>query len=254
MRRWCWRRGAFPPHRGVLAIPRASTTPYQGSGDRGRSELRIPMLSLSDFPTDMIPLTKSWWPSAMDANQAIEVLQKDLKNNREKGHTTISIDALDKHLEQLKRRAMENSCSPDTELQDAEHSHQWNIEMVRSGWEAGTNALKTCFLVSGGSAAALLAFAGSAWSALKPEGIEALALTMALLGWAVFATGIATAITYLAQYFFGERLAWHERAGDVCQWLAVVLVVGAYVLILLAYLQAGRMFSMFNIVRAIPIS
>lgn len=52
----------------------------------------------------------------MDANQAIEVLQKDLKNNREKGHTTISIDALDKHLEQLKRRAMENSCSPDTEL------------------------------------------------------------------------------------------------------------------------------------------
>lgn len=74
------------------------------------------MLSLSDFPTDMIPLTKSWWPSAMDANQAIEVLQKDLKNNREKGHTTISIDALDKHLEQLKRRAMENSCSPDTEL------------------------------------------------------------------------------------------------------------------------------------------
>lgn len=65
----------------------------------------------------------------------------------------------------------------------------------------GYQRTEDVFLVSGGSAAALLAFAGSAWSALKPEGIEALALTMALLGWAVFATGIATAITYLAQYF-----------------------------------------------------
>jgi hypothetical protein len=77
---------------------------------------------------------------------------------------------------------------------------------------------------------------------------------MALLGWAIFATGVATAITYLAQYFFAERLKWHERVGDVCQWSAVSLVFGAYVLILLAYLQAGKMFSMFNIVRAIPVN
>lgn len=190
----------------------------------------------------------------MDAKQAIEVLQTDLKNNKEKGFTTVNVDALDKYLEQLKGHAMQNASSPETELQDAEHSHQWDIEMVRSGWEASTNALKTCFLVSGGSAAALLAFAGSAWSALKPEGLEALALTMALLGWAVFATGIATALTYLAQYFFAERLKWHERAGDVCQWSAVSLVVAAYVLILIAYLQAGKMFSLFNIVKAIPIN
>lgn len=190
----------------------------------------------------------------MDAKQAIEVLQTDLKNTKEKGFMTVNVDALDKYPEQLKGHAMQNASSPETELQDAEHSHQWDIEMVRSGWEASTNALKTCFLVSGGSAAALLAFAGSAWSALKPEGLEALALTMALLGWAVFATGIATALTYLAQYFFAERQKWHERAGDVCQWSAVSLVVVAYGLVLLAYLQAGKMFSLFNIVKAIPIN
>jgi len=190
----------------------------------------------------------------MDAKQAIEVLQNDLKSNKEKGLTTVNVDTLDQYLEQLKSHAMQNVGSPETELQDAEHSHQWDIEMVRSGWEAGTNALKTCFLVSGGSAAALLAFAGSAWSALKPEGLEALALTMALLGWALFATGIATAITYLAQYFFADRLKWHERAGDVCQWSAVSLVMASYVLILLAYLQAGKMLSMFNIVPAIPVN
>lgn len=77
---------------------------------------------------------------------------------------------------------------------------------------------------------------------------------MALLGWALFATGIATAITYLAQYFFADRLEWHERAGDVCQWSAVSLVMASYVLILLAYLQAGKMLSMFNIVKAIPVN
>jgi len=190
----------------------------------------------------------------MDAKQAIEVLQNDLKSNKAKGLTTVNVDALDKYLEQLKGHAMQSSASPEIELQDAEHLHQWDIEMVRSGWDASANALKTCFLVSGGSAAALLAFAGSAWSALKPEGLEALALTMALLGWAVFVTGIATAITYLAQYFFAERLKWHEQAGDLCQWSAVLLVVASYALILIAYLQAGKMFSMFNVVRMIPVS
>ena len=190
----------------------------------------------------------------MDAKQAIEVLQTELKASKAKGVATVNVDSLNSYLEQLKAHAMQNAASPEAGLQDAEHLHQWGLEMVRSGLEAGTNALKTCFLVSGGSAAALLAFAGSAWSALKPEGLEALALTMALLGWAIFATGVATAITYLAQYFFAERLKWHERVGDVCQWSAVSLVFGAYVLILLAYLQAGKMFSMFNIVRAIPVN
>lgn len=190
----------------------------------------------------------------MNAKQAIEVLQAELSAGKEKGVGNVNVDSLNSYLERLKVHAEQNATSPEAELQDAEHLHQWDLEMVKSGLEAGTNALKTCFLVSGGSAAALLAFAGSAWSALKPEGLEALASTMALLGWAVFFTGIATAITYLAQYFFAERLKWHERAGDVCQWSAVALVVLAYMLILLAYLQAGKMFSMFNIVRAIPVN
>ncbi|MOA52150.1 hypothetical protein D3C78_1753950 [compost metagenome] len=56
-------------------------------------------------------------------------------------------------------------------------------------------------LIAGGSAAALLAFAGSACSGLKPEGIEALSHTLVYLGTAIFLTGLATAVTYLAQYF-----------------------------------------------------
>jgi hypothetical protein len=98
------------------------------------------------------------------------------------------------------------------------------------------------------------AFAGSAWSALKPEGIAALSQTMFYLSIAIFLTGIASSMAYLAQYFFAERLSWHKRAGGLCQWGACALVLAAYVLVFMAFMQAGDMLTMFKVVKLFPAS
>lgn len=187
----------------------------------------------------------------MDSHQTINVIQKALTERKGLGETSVTIDSLEGFLEALRNSGQLQS--PEQCLQAEEHTHQWGVEMVRSGIEAGSQALKTCLLISGGSAAALLAFAGTAWSALKPEGIEALSKTMMYLGIAILLTGLATAFTYLSQYFFAERKSWHERAGDCCQWTACSLVLGAYGLVFTAYLQASNMLTMFNVVKSISI-
>lgn len=125
----------------------------------------------------------------MDSHQTIDVIQRALTERKDLGDKSVTIDSLEGFLEALKRIGQLQS--PEQYLQSEEHTHQWGVEMVRSGIEAGAHALKTCLLISGGSAAALLAFAGSAWSALKPAGIEALSKTMMYLGIAILLTGLA---------------------------------------------------------------
>lgn len=187
----------------------------------------------------------------MDSHQTIEAIRKALSEHKDLGETSVTIESLEGFLVALKNSGKLQS--PEQHLQSEEHTHQWSVEMVRSGIEAGAQALKTCFLISGGSAAALLAFASSAWSALKPEGIEALSKTMMYLGIAILLTGLASALAYLTQYFFAERKSWHERAGDCCQWTACSLVLGAYGLVVRAYFEASDMLTMFNVVKPISI-
>jgi len=188
----------------------------------------------------------------MDAYQTIETIKSALAERRHHGETVVPIELLEEYLDRLKQ--VGNLQSQEQQLQADEHLHQWNVEMVRSGIESGAQALRTCLLISGGSAAALLAFAGSAWSALKPEGIAALSQTMFYLSIAIFLTGIASSMAYLAQYFFAERLSWHKRAGGLCQWGACALVLAAYVLVFMAFMQAGDMLTMFKVVKLFPAS
>jgi hypothetical protein len=187
----------------------------------------------------------------MGAHQVIDQIKQAVAERKQAGKRSVSLTALDNYLDRIKQSDL--SSSPEERLQEAEHEHQWNVEMVRSGIESGANALKTCLLISGGSAAALLAFASSAWSALRPEGIEALSRTMVCLGTAIFLTGLASAFTYLTQYFFADRLPWHNRAGDCCQWTACFLVIVAYGFVGAAYFQAGDMLTMFKLVKPIPV-
>lgn len=188
----------------------------------------------------------------MDAHQTIDTIKTALAERRQHGETAVPIELLEGYLDRFSQ--VVDHQSPEQRLQAEEHNHQWGVEMVRSGIESGAQALKTCLLISGGSAAALLAFAGSAWSALKPEGMTALSQTMFYLGIAIFLTGMASSLAYLAQYFFAERLSWHNRAGDLFQWGACALVLAAYVLVFMAFMQAGDMLTMFKIVKSFPVS
>ncbi len=181
----------------------------------------------------------------MDAIQVIEQIKKAVSARQSKGDEAVDLGVLTAFLDQLQHDAGTDAANA---LQQREHEHQWGVEMVRSGIDAGGQALKTCLLISGGSAAALLAFAGSAWSALTPAGLEMLGTILTRLAIALLLTGCATSLTYLCQYFFAERLSWHKQAGDIAQWFASGLVVAAYGFVGWAFLNAGSVMSMFKLV------
>lgn len=182
--------------------------------------------------------------------EVITVIQKAIAERKAAGHQAIGVDDLQSFLEGIKGQ---RDAAVQQALQESDHGHQWNLEMVRSGISAGSNALKTCLLISGGSAAALLAFAGTAWSSLTEQGLATLASMLGWLAWAILATGVASSVTYLSQYFFAERLSWHELAGDICQWVASGLVGLSYIFVFIAYLQASGLMMMFKIVKVIPL-
>lgn len=184
----------------------------------------------------------------MEEKRAIKHLVNLVGSYKAQGRDSISVGHLE---EQLKILEKISDLEAEQAIQEQEHLHQWDIEMVRSCIDAGANALKACLLVSGGSAAALLAFASTAWSSLKPQGIEILSQTLTLLGAAIVLTGLASALTYLAQYFFADRLPWHNRAGDYCQWSACGFVLLAYLLVSIAFVKAGEMLTFFKIVKPI---
>jgi hypothetical protein len=187
----------------------------------------------------------------MDAVEVIGKLKKAVQERQEKGHEDVKLDALTSYLEHMEKDA---GISITVAMQKSEHEHQWGVEMVRSGLDAANHALKTCILISGGSAVALLAFAGSAWSALTPVGLATLGSILTRLAVAILLAGAATCFTYLCQYFFAERRPWHERAGDICQWIAASLVFAAYIFVGWALLSAGDIMSMFKTVKVFPIN
>lgn len=139
-------------------------------------------------------------------------------------------------------------------IQINDQEHQWEVETWRSSVEASQSVLKASLVITGGSAVALLAFAGSAWNSLKPEGIESLGITLKILGFAIFLTALAGCSKYLAQHFYLLRKPQHKKIGDRFQNLFLMLIISSYGLILAAYFEAGNMLSMFNIVRPIMIS
>lgn len=83
----------------------------------------------------------------MDSHQTIDVIQRALTKRKDLGAKSVSIDSLEGFLGALKHTGQLQS--PEQYLQSEEHTHQWGVEMVRSGIEAGSQALKTCILISG---------------------------------------------------------------------------------------------------------
>ncbi|WP_175763558.1 hypothetical protein [Burkholderia ambifaria] len=136
----------------------------------------------------------------------------------------------------------------------AAHS-SFSVEMFKSVIEAGQTALKSAILINGGSAAALLAFAGNAitkgqsmpGSPLLSQVGTALALFTSGLGTA----GVATGIRYVAQafysYFADSKKSWARRWGHFFNYTSVALGVVSFTLFF-----AGGVAAYNSIARPIP--
>lgn len=199
----------------------------------------------------------------MDAKQALELIREEVVKSRDDFKvTSIHPDNLLNLLDSVRKQAEDQepleAHHREFHRLNLEHQHSSAQELFRSVIAAGQSAMKAALIVSGGSAAALLAFAGSAWSALKPEGIDFLASALALLAFALLSSTVSVGFSYLTQSSYMD--GWGEaddcaadRRGDRFNFISCGLVILAYVLIFSAYVCAFFMLHEFKIVPAIPI-
>jgi hypothetical protein len=191
-----------------------------------------------------------------DTENLIRSHLEQLKGNRNAAAHIATLESLLKILKNNNFIEVEEDDDEPLEItiQINDQEHQWEVEAFRSSVEASQSVLKACLVITGGSAVALLAFAGSAWNSLKSEGIESLGITLKILGFAIFLTALAGCSKYLAQHYYLLRKPEHKTIGDRFQNLFLLLIISSYGLILAAYFEAGNMLSMFNIVRPILIN
>lgn len=190
-----------------------------------------------------------------DTENLIRSHLEQLKGNRTAVAHIATLESLLKKLKNNNFIEEEDDDEPlEITIQINDQEHQWEVESFRSSVEASQSVLKACLVITGGSAVALLAFAGSAWNSLKSEGIESLGITLKILGFAIFLTALAGCSKYLAQHHYLLRKPEHKTIGDRFQNLFLLLIISSYGLILAAYFEAGNMLSMFNIVRPILIN
>jgi len=207
--------------------------------------------------------TQQFRGDSMDANKALQLVRDEVVKARD-DFNVISIhpDNLLNLLESVRRLAEDQepleAHNREFHRLNIEHQYSSVQELFRSVIAAGQSAIKAALIVSGGSAAALLAFAGAAWSALKPEGIDLLAYALALLALALLSSTVSAGFNYLTQSSYMD--GWGEaddcvadRRGDRFNLISCGLVILAYLLIFTAYVCAFLMLHEFNIIPATPI-
>ncbi|SDU20302.1 hypothetical protein [Pseudomonas mandelii] len=199
----------------------------------------------------------------MNSTQVVDAVTAQVQSAKDRGHQEVTIESLETYLEALKQHIESQAplmqANIDFQRQANEYAHQSEQEMFRSVIVSGQIALKTSLLIGGGGAAALLAFASSAWKSLKPEGLELLGLTVFLLGVGVLLVGIAAGTTYLSQSFYHDGLGKPDKCLE--DKIADRLRVAACAFVVLSYLVYGwscwnifRMMKSFSIEAFIPVS
>ena len=192
----------------------------------------------------------------MNAKQVVAKIQQDIQGVRERGLNEIPVANLEKYLEEIQQNLQHADASEaQLEIHKIERTHDLlgEHEMFRSVVNAGQMALKNSLLVGGGAAAALLAFASSAWKGLKPEGLELLGLAVTMLAAGVVLTAFASGMNYVSQSLYheayGEDKPRHELAGHVANGISCGSVIAAYILYGLAGYKVYLMMQCFDVVK-----
>lgn len=153
----------------------------------------------------------------MNTQQLLDMLDQSLADAAAKGARAIDVGALQQLVEGLRKIVEASSAHVAAEeqkrmqtsfenwLETNRQQHEWKLEGFRSVIQAGQSALKSCILINGGAAVALLAFLGHLVQQHEPAvSVHALASAMSVFVGGVFAGGLASGFTYLSQWFFAD--------------------------------------------------
>ncbi|CAI0727058.1 hypothetical protein [Serratia grimesii] len=145
---------------------------------------------------------------------------KDLKDNETQSH--------EENLERLK-------ATNQFHIERLKLIANANLESFRSVIATGANASKSCMLVNGGAAVALLAFVGNIWNKNPNAGAVAeLAYGILFFCSGVGLAALCTGITYIAQYCYASADSdsdskW-DIAGNIFNILAVLAGLASLIL------------------------
>lgn len=111
-------------------------------------------------------------------------------------------------------------------VEEHKSAHAHSVEMFRSVILAGQNALRTAFLMNGGAAVALLAFAGHL-ATTDPHRVPSIATSLTIFVGGVLVAALTSGVTYLSQWFYAGHPGW-QKTGFALNIAAILLGFGAY--------------------------
>ncbi|VVP25113.1 hypothetical protein PS876_04038 [Pseudomonas fluorescens] len=198
----------------------------------------------------------------MEPSDVVNEFSRQVESAKSRGLKDVSIESLESYMVALRGRIEMHTpltaANIEFQRQANEHAFQDQQAMFSSVIDAGQAALKASILVGGGAAAALLAFASSAWKALNPTGLELLGLTIFLLACGVVLAVIAAGVTYLAQGLYYDGMGKpdnckEDRAGNILRYTSLILVVSSYGVYGWACWNIYRIMGSFSVASYIPV-
>ena len=159
-------------------------------------------------------------------------LKRELIAMQQQGRKFLSIEKLVRYCDLEDQHDLVGAQASEAQARYQNDLEVWREESVHSREgvriinESAFHALKTLIIVSGGSAAALLAFIGSVWSKVSGEAKVFFAQGLGWFGGALIGAAFAYGLTYLCLLFFFE-LGWHKR-GNCLRILIILLGVSCY--------------------------
>lgn len=112
-------------------------------------------------------------------------------------------------------------------IETNKRNHEHQLEMFRSVITSGQSAIKSSFLLNGGSAVALLAFIGHL-AEFKPNLVAAFAECLMPFCYGVLVVAITAGSTYLSQWFYASPMAWAKKTGFCINICCILLGLSAY--------------------------
>ncbi|MFN0313649.1 MAG: hypothetical protein ACKVQA_01230 [Burkholderiales bacterium] len=114
------------------------------------------------------------------------------------------------------------------EVEKHKSANASSLEMFKSVISAGQNAIRSSFLLNGGTAFALLAFI-SHLAEKQPDKVAVFADTLIPFVIGVFAISLTSGFTYMSQWFYAaEDGSWKQKAGFWLNIVSIILGLSSY--------------------------
>ncbi|MBL4800325.1 MAG: hypothetical protein JKY45_00430 [Emcibacter sp.] len=176
------------------------------------------------------------------AKDVIKDIQEALKQAKDQGSSTVSINALKNYLSLFDKdvdtdlhyqtRDHEISLAKfiaenDRNIAHTNNQMSANLASFKAGVIASQSALKSSMIINGGAAIALLAFMGKIWDASISKSIAtSLSNSMLLFCLGILFTAIATGTTFSSQLFFSDEDP--KKLGAIFQGISITLIIVCY--------------------------